>query len=102
DAAAGEDGVADATSFSVDYENDAWYASIGRDSDIDGAGIDTTRLVGGHKFGPAQLNLIYQQTETELADADGYGASFAYSFGKNVLKAQYLTSDIHELGVGIS
>lgn len=102
DAEAGEDGVADATSFSIDYENDAWYASLGRDSDIDGIDVDTTRLVGGYKLGGAQLNLLYQQTETPVDDANGYGASFAYSVGKNVFKAQYLTSDIHEVDVGIT
>lgn len=102
DAAAGEDGVADATSFSIDYANDNWYASIGRDSDIEGAGIDTTRVVGGYKLGDARFNLLYQRTETPIDEADGYGASFAYAVDRHVFKAQYLTSDIHEVGVGVS
>lgn len=99
DATAGNDGVADGTSVSLNYETDAIYAALAQDSDIDGADIDTTRLVGGYKFGAAQVNLLYQQTDAGALDGDGYGASFAYSFGKSKLKLQYVDADIYTTGL---
>ncbi|HEX6927874.1 MAG TPA: porin, partial [Gammaproteobacteria bacterium] len=71
DAAAGNDGIADGTSISLNYETDTVYAALAQDSDIDGAGIDTLRATGGYKFGAAQVNLIYQQTDAGATDGDG-------------------------------
>ncbi len=94
DAAAGEDGVGDRTSVSLVYETDVIYAAVAQDFDVDGEGVDTTRLVGGYTFGPAQLMLLYQMTDAGSIDEDGFGVSLAYTFGKNVAKLQYLTADI--------
>lgn len=99
DAAAGNDGIADGTSISLNYETDAVYAALARDADIDGAGVDTTRAVGGYKFGAAQVNVLYQQTDAGALDGDGYGASFAYRFGSNTFKLQYVDADIYQVGV---
>lgn len=99
DPAAGEDGIADGTSISLNYETDTIYAALAQDSDIDGADIDTTRLVGGYKFGDAIINAIYQQTDVGSVDGDAYGASFAYKFGQNVFKLQHIEGDIHETGL---
>lgn len=95
-----EDGIAEGTSFSLNYETDALYAAIARDADIDGLNIDTTRFVGGYKFGAAQLNVLYQQTDADGVDGDAVGASFAYKLGdSNTLKLQHVQGDIHETGL---
>ncbi|HEX7030986.1 MAG TPA: porin [Gammaproteobacteria bacterium] len=99
DAAAGNDGIADGTSISLNYETDTVYAALARDSDIDGVGVDTTRAMGGYKFGAAQVNVLYQQTDAGALDGDGYGASFAYGFGRNTFKLQYVDADIYQTGV---
>lgn len=100
DAAAGEDGVADGTSFSLNYETDLLYAAIARDADIDGVNVDTTRFTGGYKFGAAQLNVLYQQTDADIVDGDAVGASFAYKLGdRNTFKLQHVQGDIHETGL---
>lgn len=99
DAAAGNDGIADGSSIALNYETDSIYVALAQDTDIDGADVDTTRLVGGYKFGPAQVNVLYQQTDAGAQDGDGYGASFAYAFGKSKLKLQYVDADIHALGL---
>lgn len=94
DAAAGNDGIADATSAAIRYEGDALYAALARDRDVDGAGVDTTRLVGGYAIGPAELMLLYQRTDAGALDEDGFGASFAWSFGDTTAKLQYLQSEV--------
>ena len=99
DAAAGNDGIADGSSIALNYETDSIYVALAQDTDIDGADVDTTRLVGGYKFGPAQVNVLYQQTDAGAQDGDGYGASFAYAFGKSKLKLQYVDADIHAHGL---
>ena len=98
DAAAGNDGIADGMSVSLNYETDSVYAAIAQDSDIDGADVDTTRVVGGYKFGAAVVNAIFQQTDIAGVDADAYGASFGYKFGDNMIKLQHLQGDIWEIG----
>lgn len=94
DASTGNDGVADAASVSLKYEKDAVYAAFAHDLDVDGEDVETTRLVGGYTYGPARIMLLYQLTDTVDADEDGFGASFAWTFGDNVAKLQYLTADI--------
>lgn len=98
DAAAGEDGVADATSISLNYEADAFYAALAQDTDIDGTDVDTTRATGGYKFGDAVVNVLYQTTDTGAADADAVGVSFGYKFGDNMFRVQHLDGDIWQLG----
>ncbi len=94
DPAAGNDSVADAASVSVKYEKDAVYAAVAHDRDVEGDGVETTRLVGGYTIGPAQVMLLYQRTDAGDADEDGFGASVAWTFGDNVAKLQYLAADI--------
>lgn len=98
DAAAGEDGIADGTSFALNYEAGNIYAAIAQDMDIEGAGVDTTRLAGGYKFGDAVVNALFQTTDTGAADADAYGMSFGYKFGDNMFKLQHMQGDIWEIG----
>jgi predicted porin len=94
DADSGNDGVADGTSLSLNYETDVIYAAIAHDRDIDGEGVTTTRVVGGYTAGDAQFMLLYQSTDAGVVDEDGFGASLAWTFGKNTAKLQYLSSDI--------
>lgn len=93
----GNDGVADAISASLVYETDRFYAAVAHDRDIEGEDIDTTRLVGGYTQGPARFMLLYQRTDAGAADEDGYGASFAWTFGDSTAKLQYLSADIWRL-----
>ena len=94
DPAAGEDGVADSGSVSLNYETEATYIAVAHDRDIDGPGVDTTRATGGHTFGPVRVMLLYQRTDTGTLAEDGFGASLAWKFGKNTAKLQYLSADI--------
>jgi predicted porin len=95
DAAAGNDSVADGTSISINYATDLLQAAVARDSDLDGEGVDTTRLVGGYTLGAVQVNLLYQRTDTGSIEEDGFGGALAWTFGKNTAKVQYLDSDIY-------
>jgi predicted porin len=90
----GENGVADATSLSLIYKTDLVYAAIAHDIDIDGEGVQTTRLVGGYTAGAAQFMLLYQRTDAGAEAEDGFGASVAWTFGKNTAKFEYLGADI--------
>jgi predicted porin len=90
----GNDGVADGTSLSLDYETDLIYAAVAYDIDIDGEDIDTTRVVAGYSPGSAQFMLLYQRTDAADGKEDGFGASVAWEFGKNTAKFQYLSADI--------
>jgi predicted porin len=89
----GDDGLADGASMSLDYESESVYVAIAHDRDLDGENVQTTRLVGGYTRGPAQMMLLYQQTETEAGKRDGVGASLAWTFGKYIAKFQYLDAD---------
>jgi predicted porin len=91
---AGRNGGADATSIAVVYKTDLIYAAVAHDSDIDGEGIETTRVVGGYTLGAAQFMLLYQWTDVGAVVDDGFGASIAWPFGKNTAKFQYLSADI--------
>ena len=90
----GNDGVADATSLSLIYKTDLIYAAIAQDFDIDGEGVDTTRVVGGYTLGAARFMLLYQRTDAAAEAEDGFGASVAWTFGKNTAKFEYLSADI--------
>jgi hypothetical protein len=94
DPATGNDGAADKASVSLKYENDVVYAAVAHDLDVDGENVETTRLVGGYTIGPARVMLLYQTTDTDDAEEDGFGASVAWTLGDNVAKLQYLTADI--------
>lgn len=94
DAEGGDDGIADAASVSVQYKTDAVYAAVARDRDIDGEGVDSTRLTGGYTFGRVQIMLLYQHTDAGAVHGDGFGTSVACTFGKYKAKLQYLDADL--------
>ena len=97
DPADGNDGVADATSVSVNYETDLLYAAVAHDTDVGGEGVDSTRLAGVYTLGAAQFGLLYQRTEAGGVDGDGFGGSVAYRFGDSTAKLQYLDADIWQV-----
>ena len=94
DPEAGNDGVADKSSVSLKYQTELLYVAVAHDSDVDGDGVMTNRVVGGYTFGPARVMLLYQQTDNGTLKEDGFGGSLAWTFGKNVAKVQYLVADI--------
>ena len=94
---AGADGVADAASASLVYRTDALHAAIAYDMDVEGEGVDTTRMVGGYTLGPARLMVLYQRTDTGVATEDGFGVSMAWESGSNTAKLQYLAADFWRL-----
>lgn len=98
DPAGDDNGIADGTSVSLNYEAGGAYAAVAMDSDVE-AGVDTSRLVIGYKFGAATVHALYQQTDTETTDGDAVGASLSWKFGDNTFKLQHLTGDIHETGL---
>ncbi|MGH8192781.1 MAG: porin [Woeseiaceae bacterium] len=97
DATVGNDGIADGTSVSVNYATDLLYVALAQDSDLDGEGVDTTRLVGAYTLGRAQFSLLYQRTDAGGIDEDGFGGSVAWTFGKNTAKLQYLNADVYRI-----
>jgi predicted porin len=94
DADSGENGAADKASVSITYETDLLYAAAAYDSDVEGENVKTTRLVGGYTLGDVRLMLLYQRTDTGLAEDDGVGVSLAWTLGQYVAKLQYLSADI--------
>lgn len=58
-----ENGIADATSFSVSYDSDTLHLAVAQDSDIEGEGVDATRFVGSAKLGKFGVGLLYQTTD---------------------------------------
>jgi predicted porin len=99
DPQAGNDGVADGTSVSLDYESEALYVALAHDRHLDGEDVETTRLVAGHSWGPAQLMLLYQRTDSGTGEYDGLGASLAWTLGKYIAKLQYLDADQWRTGL---
>lgn len=98
-----EDGLTDAMSASITWENDMFYVALAIDSAV--KNTDTTRLVGQWKLGDLVLGGIIQQAEIAEGDTDNNGVdnvfldedaymlSAAYTIGQTVLKAQYSVSE---------
>jgi predicted porin len=81
---AGNGGLADSKSYSVNYKKDGLYLAFASDSNVK---ADLLRAVSQYKFGAWQIGLMYQ--ENESADKSGYFASAAYKSGNVTYKAQY-------------
>lgn len=98
-----EDGLTDAMSASITWENDMFYTALAFDSSV--KNTDVTRLVGQVKLGDLVLGGIIQQAEISEDDTDKNGAvdkwldekaymlSAAYKIDKTTLKAQYAYSE---------
>ncbi|RMH46774.1 MAG: porin [Gammaproteobacteria bacterium] len=100
DPANGQDSLTDATSFSVTYNKNDLYLALAQDTDVDGEGVDTTRIVGQYNMDKFQFGLLWETTDNGTTDADGFVLSGAMKMsGGNTLKLQYADSDIWQLGV---
>jgi hypothetical protein len=99
DPEAGNDGLADGASISLDYQSESLYLALAHDRDLDGEDVETTRMVGGYTWGAAQLMLLYQRTDVVADARDGFGASLAWTLGKYTAKFQYLDADQWRTGL---
>lgn len=89
-----EDGPADGISASITYKDGPIYAALAIDSDVDNR--DLVRGAIQYKAKQFMVGAIVQSSE----DADGAGdretgfvVSGGYKFGRNLVKAQYSSSD---------
>ena len=98
----GNDGLADAMAASIEYGSGPFALALAFESDVEGTGVDSTRLVGTYKFGDGfRLGAIYQTTDAGPGlDGSGYGLSLAYTAGLNTFKVQLMDSDTWTTGVG--
>jgi predicted porin len=89
----GDDGIADASSYSLSYEIDQLYLAIAADKDVDFQ--DLLRIVAQYTYNDLTMGLMYQQNEhsqgDDILDERGYFISAAYKLGDTTLKAQYGT-----------
>jgi predicted porin len=96
-----EDGPVDGVSASLAYEAAALYVALAYDTDVLFNTQDTIRLVATYTINALQLGGIYTTSDKDEAplfgsgedSEDGIGVSAAYTLGKHVIKAQYITSE---------
>jgi len=93
------DGLADGTSIALEYKTGGLNLGVSADSDVEGDGVDTTRVMAQYKIDAWQLGFMYQDTDNNGADGDGLMASVQYSSGANAFKLQVIESDVWEAGV---
>ncbi|WP_168204009.1 porin [Aliikangiella coralliicola] len=93
------DGLADGTSIALEYKTGKLNLGASFDADVDGDGIDTTRLMAQYKLDSWQFGFMYQDTDNNGVDGDGIMASAKYSSGDNAFKIQVIESDSWEAGV---
>jgi len=89
-----DDGVADGTSFSVNFKNDLLTAAIAQNGDVDGQ--DTTRVVADFNLGDSNVGLLWQTAEDSddsSVDEDSWLLSAQHKLGAYVVKAQYGQTD---------
>ncbi|MBV1921196.1 MAG: porin [Pseudomonadales bacterium] len=112
-----EDGLTDAYSLSVAYEDNGLYAALAYDNNMPSTNIaslfaapiavsvvrvDTVRLVGVYKIDALQLGVLYSQSDVEDeflgfnidVDQTALILNAAYTAGENTFKIQYGMSDI--------
>ena len=93
------DGLADGTSVAFEYKTGGLNLGVSRDSDVEGDGVDTTRLMAQYKMDAFQFGFMFQDTDNNGADGDGMMASAKYSSGDHAFKIQLIDSDAWEAGV---
>ncbi|MGX5174754.1 porin [Aliikangiella sp. IMCC44653] len=90
------DGFADGTSLALEYKAGGLNLGLSLDSDVEGDGVDTTRLVAQYNMDAWQFGFLFQDTENAAADGDGIMGSVQYTAGDNVFKLQMIESDAWE------
>lgn len=96
--AAEDDNTDDGISMAVKFKQDALYAALAYEQDVDAEGTDSFRLVGEYTIDAITVGAMWQKTETTTDDEDGFLLSGAYKMGDIKLKAQYGQSDIEAKG----
>lgn len=95
----GDDGVADAISASVAYEQGGLYLAAAVDQGgEDGVQLDedTIRVTATYTMDALQLGAMVQNSEPSDGSADDVNSflvSAAYTMGKNVLKGQFMSTE---------
>lgn len=103
-------GIADATSLSVVYQQDAIYAGLGLDMEVPSTGgvaltagslRDITRLVVGYAADSVEVGFMYQMAEEDVSAAEDTSMvlSGAFKSGDLKVKLQYGQTE-GELGAG--
>jgi len=93
------DGLADGTSIAFEYKLADLDLGISFDTDIEGAGVDTSRFIAQYKIDAWRLGFMYQSTDNIDANGDGMMVSAKYTNGNSVYKIQTINSDVWEAGV---
>lgn len=93
------DSLADGTSVALEYKTGGLNLGVSFDADVEGEGVDTTRIMTQYKMDAWQFGLMFQDTDNNGADGDGIMASVKYSSGDNTFKLQVIDSDAWEAGV---
>lgn len=99
----GDDGIADAISASVAYEQGGFYlaAAVDQGND-DGVDLDqdTIRVTATYTMDALQLGALVQTSEDSAGggDEESVVVSAAYTAGKNVFKGQVIMSNEEDLG----
>ncbi|MCP4987678.1 MAG: porin, partial [Colwellia sp.] len=94
----GNDGLADATSVAVQYGKGNLSLGASFDAGINGEGVDSSRFIAKYKMGAVQFGAMYQNTDNNGVEGDGFLVSIKYISGKNTFKVQTADSDIWEIG----
>jgi predicted porin len=95
DAATTEDGIGDAYSASVTYQNDMLFVGFGIESDIadkSGVGHDTWRLAAQYMMDALKFGALYQSSEgsaTGSTERTGYVLSALYGVGDVDFRLQF-------------
>jgi len=93
------DGLADGTSMALEYGIGNLDLGLAFDADVEGDGVDTTRLVAQYKIDAWRLGFMYQTTDNMGADGDGFMVSAKYITGNDSFKLQFIDSDSWQAGV---
>jgi len=94
-----EDGIADSTSFALEFNSGNLNLGLSFDTDVDGINVDTARFVTQYNLDSWQFGFMYQDTDNEGVSGDGFMLSTKYKTGKHSLKLQLIESDSWEAGV---
>lgn len=84
------------TSLSITYSEDDIYLGYAFDKDVEGRGIEVSRLAGQIKVDKAVIGVLYEGQDDGERETEGFLVSASYKLGKTKLKAQYGLSDVKE------
>jgi predicted porin len=92
------EGGGDANSISLTFKNDALYASVAMDKDIEGTGTETTRVAAQYKIADATIGALMNSHDDGTTSKDGYLVSASYKMDAFTLKGQFGSGDEKSAG----